>query len=183
MFVSENEFRNGKKKSIKDPIRDLYRLPSVSTVNYNTVLFHQPLGEDNEARLFNIHLKSHFSSSSKYHNFLKVYLKIWRDSEDAAPPPLLAINISTTDYSQCLTNTPLEVPQEFLKANFSLTGQIYGLNEQCRMLNGDNSSFCHFKSNNICSQLFCRKSNNEETCYASGPAVEGTTCGSGKNIF
>ncbi|RNA29248.1 hypothetical protein BpHYR1_046830 [Brachionus plicatilis] len=64
MFASENEFRHGKE------------FPSL-TVNYNAVLFHQPLGEENEARLFNnifiFHLKRHFSSWSKRY-VLKVFL-------------------------------------------------------------------------------------------------------------
>ncbi|RNA10060.1 hypothetical protein BpHYR1_027152 [Brachionus plicatilis] len=48
-----------------DSIKDLYRFPSVLTVNY-TVLFHQPLvKQDFSTDIFIFHLKSHFSNSSK----------------------------------------------------------------------------------------------------------------------
>lgn len=86
-----------------------------------------------------------------------------------------------------------------MNANYSLTGQIFDANEQCKMIYGNDASFCHvspfffiywtknlnekqikFLSDKICNELYCRKSNDDLTCFAQSPAVEGTSCESGK---
>lgn len=35
----------------------------------------------------------------------------------------------------------------------------------------------------MCSSLYCRPNNNDQYCYTNYPAVDGTTCGSGKVIY
>ncbi|CAF0856252.1 unnamed protein product [Brachionus calyciflorus] len=92
----------------------------------------------------------------------------------------LLLNGDWNADSYCLTNIPTNIPEEFQNANYSLTGQLYNFNDQCKMVHGSASSFCHFKASEICSKLWCRKSNNDQYCWSGTPAAEGTTCSSGK---
>lgn len=86
-----------------------------------------------------------------------------------------------------------------LYGSSDLPGQHMIANDQCKLTNTNSASFCQvgpinyqsstnlkltnmfkFTSKDMCSNLYCRYSINDTQCFSSKPALDGTTCGSGK---
>lgn len=58
------------------------------------------------------------------------------------PHFLKNISREPTIYSNCFLNSPVDTPVEFQNANYSLTGQIFNPNDQCKITHRGNASFC-----------------------------------------
>ena len=46
-----------------------------------------------------------------------------------------------SNYTSCLVNSAIS-PDEFQKANYSNTGQIWNLDEQCKFIFGPEAKYC-----------------------------------------
>ncbi|CAF0955496.1 unnamed protein product [Brachionus calyciflorus] len=82
--------------------------------------------------------------------------------------------------SQCLLTNDVIVPDYVEKANYTMAGQKYDLDFQCKTKFGNEALFCQINQLTLCQKLYCRKNLIDPLCYTAGPPVEGTTCDSGK---
>ena len=87
---------------------------------------------------------------------------------------------TSTQAQQCLTNTPTSVPPENTIAN-GTPGLVFTSNDQCNRKLGGTGSLCFWKSDEMCSSLWCKDNNDPGSCTTNyGGALAGTVCGSGK---
>ena len=84
----------------------------------------------------------------------------------------------STRTAQCLYNVPATT--EFsLPGQLSLPGSSLSLDQQCRADKGTRACYHDYR---VCAQLFCY-TNNYSGCYATRPAVEGSTCGHNRHCI
>ena len=84
----------------------------------------------------------------------------------------------STSTAQCLYNVPTNTDFS-LPGNSLLPGSSLSLDQQCR---ADKGTRACYHDDRVCAQLFCY-TNNYSGCYATRPAVEGSSCGKNKHCI
>ena len=84
----------------------------------------------------------------------------------------------STRTAQCLYNLPATTDFS-LPGQLSLPGSSLSLDQQCRADKGTRACYHDYR---VCAQLFCY-TNNYSGCYATRPAVEGSTCGHNRHCI
>ena len=84
----------------------------------------------------------------------------------------------STTTAQCLYNIPTNTDFS-LPGQLSLPGSSLSLDQQCR---ADKGTRACYHDHRVCAQLFCY-TNNYSGCYATRPAVEGSTCGQNRHCI
>lgn len=74
------------------------------------------------------------------------------------------------------------MPKYVNDADYQQTGQIWSINEQCKMNYGLRALPCR-TSVSVCTLLYCRINETVSECFSKGPAVAGSTCDTNSVCF
>ncbi|CAF0730548.1 unnamed protein product [Brachionus calyciflorus] len=85
--------------------------------------------------------------------------------------------------AQCLLNVP-QPAVEVSRVENSDPGDLYSLDDSCKMIYGPEASFCRNRADVLCQTLSCRPNSTSTSCLQSyGGSPDGTPCDTGKVCF
>ncbi len=81
--------------------------------------------------------------------------------------------------ASCLTNVPSTSAIDDSYLLNRLPGQVWSVDDQCKMIYGIDARFARFKASSVCGGLYCFKTTADASAVSGGAAADGTSCGSG----